>query len=98
MSSRNGKSNHGDKTDPAPSRRGFLSILGAAPGSTMLASLSSRAVMRSSYIPGTASSALKGVAGTAMLTALDAPSALAASSTDQQDRAHLPMPNTGKPA
>ena len=71
MSSRNGKSNHGDKTDPAPSRRGFLSILGAAP-------------------------ALKGVAGTAMLTALDAPSALAASSTDQQDRAHLPMPNTGK--
>ena len=68
---RNGKSNHGEKRDPAPSRRGFLSYLGAAP-------------------------ALKGVAGAAMLTALDAPSALAAGSTGQQDRTHLPMPNTGK--
>ena len=67
----NGKSSHGDNTDPAPSRRGFLSCLGAAP-------------------------ALKGIAGAAMLTALEAPSALAASSTGQQDRTHLPMPNTGK--
>src|SRR3982751_1456081 len=68
---RNGKSNHGEKRDPAPSRRGFLSYLGAAP-------------------------ALKGVAGAAMLTALDAPSALAGGSTGQQDPTQLPMPNTGK--